>query len=124
MGDDSGKGKLTGFWILTGLIIFSHGASGIMDWMGAAPVADGIAALGYPSYFLYILGTWKILGVIALAAPGALKVKEWAYAGFFFDFSGAVASHLLAGEGVGAAAPAGVLLCILLGSYALRPEGR
>ncbi|HTB32975.1 MAG TPA: DoxX family protein, partial [Bacteroidia bacterium] len=51
-------------------------------------------ALGYPVYFLTILGVWKILGVIAILVPKFKLVKEWAYAGFFFAMTGALASHL------------------------------
>ena len=51
---------------------------------------------GYPVYFLTILGVWKILGVIAILAPRFKLLKEWAYAGFFFAMTGALASHLFA----------------------------
>ena len=64
-----------------------------MDWAGAQPIVEGITALGYPLYVLKILGTCKILGAIALAVPGLRRIKEWAYAGFVYDFLGAAASH-------------------------------
>ena len=80
--------------------------------------------LGYPLYVLKILGTWKILGAIALAGPGLLRVKEWAYAGFFFDFTGAFASHAFNGDAPGELAPPLILLAILVVSCILRPGNR
>lgn len=56
--------------------------------------------LGYPSYFLSILGIWKILGVIAILIPGFKLVKEWAYAGLFFVMTGAIVSHLFNHDGL------------------------
>jgi len=53
-----------------------------------------VSALGYPMYFMTILGVWKILGVIAVLLPGFKLVKEWAYAGFFFIMMGALISHI------------------------------
>ena len=54
--------------------------------------------LGYPVYFLTIIGTWKILGSIAILLPKLRLVKEWAYAGFFFLMTGAVFSHFAVGD--------------------------
>ena len=49
--------------------------------------------LYYPPYLLDIIGTAKILGAFALVTPGFKRLKEWAYAGFSFDFIGAIWSH-------------------------------
>ncbi|HVS97018.1 MAG TPA: DoxX family protein [Puia sp.] len=48
----------------------------------APPGAWGIMRLGYPVYFLTIIGVWKILGVVVILIPKFPFVKEWAYAGF------------------------------------------
>ena len=53
---------------------------------------EGIVHLGYPLYFITIIGFWKVLGAITLLAPGFPRLKEWAYAGIFFDLTGAAAS--------------------------------
>ena len=53
--------------------------------------------MGYPPYFLVILGIWKLLGAVALVIPGFPRLKEWAYAGVIFDLTGAVASLLVSG---------------------------
>ena len=121
---DPSKPRLIGYWILTALVVLSQGASGIADLAGAAPLVDGVTALGYPAYILKILGPCKILGAIALAAPGFPKLKEWAYAGFVFDFGGAFASHVLNGDGPDLLMPPLIMLAILIGSYVLRPADR
>jgi uncharacterized membrane protein YphA (DoxX/SURF4 family) len=83
--------------------------------------------LGYPAYFATILGVWKLLGAIAVVVPGWPRLKEWAYAGFFFDPHGAAASRAFAGDGVaeqgGVVAPL-VFLALAMASWALRPPGR
>ena len=71
-----------------------------------------------------IIGTWKLLGVAALALPRLPILKEWAYAGFFFDFTGAFASHAASADGFDKLAPPLILLAVLMGSYALRPSDR
>ena len=121
---EQSKGKVIAFWIATGLIVVSQFISGVMDWAGAEVLVEAMKSLGYPLYVLKILGTCKILGVIALAAPGLRRLKEWAYAGFVFDFLGAAASHALNGDGPAQIAPPVVLLAILLVSYFLCPSGR
>jgi len=122
--EEKAKASVVVFWIATILIILSQGASGVMDWAGAEPIVEGMTKLGYPLYVLKILGTWKILGAIALAVPGLLRGKEWAYAGFFFDFTGAAVSHGLNGDSPGELAPPLILLAILMVSYILRPDNR
>jgi hypothetical protein len=57
-----------------------------------------ITHVGYPLYFMYIIGTWKIVGVIAILIPKHPLLKEWAYAGFFFLMTGALISHLFMGD--------------------------
>lgn len=80
--------------------------------------------LGYPGYFARILGAWKLLGVIALLAPGLGRVKEWAYAGFVFNLTGATLSHLAVGDSILEAIPPLALLGLAAASYVLRPSDR
>jgi hypothetical protein len=55
---------------------------------------EGIRHLGYPEYFGNALVVFKILGVLALIIPRIPKrIKEWAYAGFAFEFLFASISH-------------------------------
>jgi uncharacterized membrane protein YphA (DoxX/SURF4 family) len=92
------KRKLIVYWIATCLLAFGMLGSGLAQIFQAKQMVDLIAPLGYPLYFLYIIGTWKILGVIAILIPRFKLVKEWAYAGFFFVMTGALVSHLASGD--------------------------
>ena len=89
-----GKGKLITYWIATGLLALGMLQSGIFAVLRTKQWIDIITPLGYPVYFLTILGVWKILGVIAILVPRFPLLKEWAYAGFFFAMTGALFSHL------------------------------
>jgi hypothetical protein len=53
--------------------------------------------LGYPDYINPFLGVLKILGIVVILIPGNPRLKEWAYAGFFFDLLGATYSQIAAG---------------------------
>lgn len=92
------KGKLIIFWVATALLSFGMLGSGIAQIVHAQAMIDLVIPLGYPVYFLSIIGVWKVLGVIAILLPGFKLVKEWAYAGFFFVMTGAMASHLAGGD--------------------------
>ena len=83
----------------------------------------GVAALGYSSYFVTLLGVWKVLGGLAILAPRLPRLKEWAYAGIAFDLIGASFSHVAVGNPVKAIAPL-VILGIAAASWALHPAGR
>src|ERR1700712_5292279 len=72
--------------------------SGLSQIFHAKAMVALVVPLGYPLYFLYIIGVWKILGVIAILVPRCKLVKEWAYAGFFFVMTGAFISHLASGD--------------------------
>lgn len=105
-------------------------------WLGLGMTATGFVQvfkqnsegvfgvnLGYPSYFITILGVWKMLGVIAVLIPKFPLLKEWAYAGFFFTMTGAILSHLAMGN-TGEIYPA-LLLLVLTGiSWYFRPADR
>ena len=90
----------------------------------APPGVYGITHLGYPVYFLTILGIWKILGVVTLLIPKFPLLKEWAYAGFFFIMSGAIFSHIALGDSLKEMAPSLVLLILTVVSWYFRPADR
>ena len=90
----------------------------------APPGIYGITKLGYPVYFLTILGVWKILGVIAVLIPKFPLLKEWAYAGFFFAMSGAVFSHIATRGSVYEMIPSLLLLILTVLSWYFRPADR
>lgn len=118
------KGKVIGYWAATGLIALAFVAGGLGDVMRSPAVMEGMAHLGYPAYFALILGAWKILAAPALLVPGFPRLKEWAYAGIFFDLTGAAVSHAALGDGAGKVLTPLFLLGIAAASWALRPEGR
>jgi len=107
-----------GYWLATGLFSLALGASGVAYLAGA--MTETLAHLGYPVHFVYLLGAWKVLGVVALLVPALPRVKEWAYAGFFSNLTGAAVAHLSV-DTVAEAIPPLVLLAILGVSYSLRP---
>ncbi len=86
------------YWVATVLLAIGMLQSGIFAVLRTKQWVDLVTALGYPVYFLSILGTWKILGVIAILVPRFKLLKEWAYAGFFFAMTGALISHLAVGD--------------------------
>ncbi|MEZ4241446.1 MAG: DoxX family protein [Myxococcota bacterium] len=114
--------RTVGYWISTGLFCLALTGSGLGHLSGA--MEEGMAHLGYAPYVSTILGTWKVLGVIALLAPGLPRLKEWAYAGFLFNLTGAAWSHLASGDGAGGAVAPAVLLGIMAASWWLRPPSR
>jgi hypothetical protein len=85
---------------------------------------DSIIHLGYPVYFLTILGVWKMLGVIAVLIPKFALIKEWAYAGFFFAMTGAIFSHIALGDSITTMLPALLLLILTTISWYFRPADR
>lgn len=86
------------YWVATGLLAFGMLGSGISQLLHQEEMDELIAHVGYPLYFMSIIGVWKILGVIAILIPKFKLLKEWAYAGFFFLMTGALISHLAIGD--------------------------
>jgi uncharacterized membrane protein YphA (DoxX/SURF4 family) len=113
-----------GYWAATGLVALAFAAGGAADLARGPDMVAAMAQLGYPAYFLTILGTWKVLGAAALLVPRFPRVKEWAYAGMVFDLTGAAASHAAVGDPAGKVVTPLVLLALVAASWALRPESR
>ena len=114
------RGRTMGFWVATGMFAALLAMSGSMYLAGAEPIYDGVVKhLGYPVYFLTILGFAKLLGAAALVLPVPARLKDWAYAGFTFNLLGASASHFFAGDAFEMLPPL-MLLGLLAVSYGLR----
>jgi hypothetical protein len=116
------------YWITTGLVAFFIGGGGLGQlWQFAVNPHGIVPILRYPMYFFAILGVWKVLGTIAILVPRYPRLKEWAYAGIFFDLTGAVASIAACGVyGVYAfhiIAPL-IIAGLTVASWALRPQSR
>jgi len=123
--------KVVAYWVVTVLIALETLVGGVTDLIhgrsilvAGPPVADVVTHLGYPLYFLGIIGVWKLLGGITLLVPGYPRLKEWAYAGIFFELSGAAASWLACEHNMGEAVAPMLLALLALGSWALRPPNR
>ena len=112
------------FWIVTILFALGMVGGGIGQLTRAKQTVEGISHLGYPPYLLSILGTWKILGIIAILLPKFQLLKEWAYAGFFFAMSGAVISHIASGDGFANFIAPLVMVLLTILSWWLRPANR
>lgn len=108
------RNKIT-YWISTGLLCGLMLFSASMYFLQNEMVSEMFIKLGYPTYIIYPLAVAKILGIIAILTKKSKKLKEWAYAGFFFDFVLAVAAHAAIGDGE--YAPALLALLFLLISY-------
>jgi uncharacterized membrane protein YphA (DoxX/SURF4 family) len=85
------------YWISTGLFCAFMLTSAIPNVVSAAEWVEIFKQLGYPAYLLPFIGAAKLLGIVALLIPGFPRIKEWAYAGMFFDLTGAVYSALYVG---------------------------
>ena len=108
------------YWAITLLLMVPGAGGGLVEVFtgGPASVAQTLTSLGYPLYIMKILGTAKVLGGLAILTGRFPKLKEWAYAGFAFDFLGATASHLLAGDAAHAPLPFAFFV-VHMTSYAL-----
>ena len=127
------KAKVISYWLTTIFTVLELLAGGVTDLMhgrtalvAGEPVAEVLAHLGYPVYLLTILGVWKLLGAIALLAPRLPRLKEWAYAGTFFVYTGAVTSGVIRGlDDPGTFIwPPLILAVLTLASWVLRPQSR
>jgi len=115
------------YWIATIWLALGMVATGAVQLFKAKEGQGGldmVTHLGYPAYLLTILGTWKILGVVAILIPKFSLLKEWAYAGFFFVMTGAIFSHTAAGDSVTEIFPSLLLLILTMISWYLRPADR
>jgi len=126
----STKNKII-YWVSTVWLALGMLSSGILQLVKAKgdgtlspPGVYGITHLGFPVYFLTILGVWKILGVVVLLIPKYSLLKEWAYAGFFFVTSGAIYSHMMCGDPFKEIYPSLLLLVLTVVSWYFRPADR
>jgi hypothetical protein len=112
------------YWIATLWLALGMVSTAAVQLIKLDEEIERITQLGYPVYFLTILGIWKILGTAALLVPKLPLLKEWAYAGFFFVISGATISHLALGNSVADILPSFGLLVLTIISWYFRPADR
>lgn len=109
-------------WLALGMVVTGTGQ--LFKMKNGQGGTDMVTHLGYPIYLLTILGTWKILGTIAVLIPKFPLVKEWAYAGFFFIMSGAIFSHIAVSDSSTELVPSSLLLVLTVVSWYFRPANR
>lgn len=112
------------YWIATIWLSLGMTSTGIVQLMKIKEETEMMDRLGYPLYFLTILGIWKILGVVAILIPKTPLIKEWAYAGFFFAMTGAIFSHLAVGDPAKELFGPLLLVVLTIVSWYFRPAER
>jgi uncharacterized membrane protein YphA (DoxX/SURF4 family) len=112
------------YWIATAWLALGMLSTGLVQVLGGEAEKEFMTGLGYPAYSLVILGIWKLFGVVAILIPRYPLLKEWAYAGFFFTMTGAVASHIISHDPVSEIFPSLLLLVLTIVSWYFRPAER
>jgi hypothetical protein len=118
------RGRAVAYWALMAIVSFEMVAGSIWDLERIEYVRVVLTHLGYPLYLLLILGVWKLPCAAVLLLPRLPRLKEWAYAGAFFNYSGAVASHALVGDSHSIWQWPLIFAISTLMSWALRPPER
>jgi len=88
------KKTKTIYWISTGLFAAFMALTAVPDVLNSEEAVKFMNHLGYPPYFTPFIGVAKLLGSLAILIPGYPRIKEWAYAGLFFDLIGATYSQI------------------------------
>ncbi|WP_245768041.1 DoxX family protein [Pedobacter insulae] len=112
------------YWIATAWLALGMLSTGVVQLIQLKEEVLMMSHLGYPLYFLTILGVWKIAGVVAILIPKFPLIKEWAYAGFFFAMSGAIFSHIAVGDGAKDFFGPVLLIVLTVLSWYFRPIDR
>lgn len=116
--------KTVAYWATTGLLSAGLVYGSVADITLQPASIEIMEQLGYPLYLLVILGVWKALAAVAILAPGMPRLKEWAYAGVFFNMTGAFVSHVVIGSAPYHFIASGLFVLLVIASWALRPQSR
>jgi uncharacterized membrane protein YphA (DoxX/SURF4 family) len=120
----SGRSGTTIYWVATVVLAAECVVGGMMGALQLRPFIETIEHLKYPAYFMTILGISYILAGVALLVPRFPRLKEWAYAGLVFNYTGAAASHLMIGDSWVALVAPVMFIFLVFVSWALRPATR
>lgn len=113
------------YWIATVWLVLGMVSTGIVQLIKMKEEVDKTSLhLGYPAYFLTIIGIWKLLGSIVVLLPKLGLLKEWAYAGFFFAMTGAIFSHFAVGDSAMEYFGPTLLLVLTFLSWYFRPADK
>lgn len=113
------------YWVATIWLTLGMVSTAIVQLIQMKGEVDKTSVhLGYPTYFLTIIGVWKLLGAVVVLVPKLPLLKEWAYAGFFFVMTGAIISHFVVGDSAVEYFGPSLLLVLTIISWYLRPADR
>jgi hypothetical protein len=118
------RARVIAYWVTTIIVVQENLAGAIWGALRLEYLTANLKHLGFPSYFQYIVGFWQLLAALALIGPRTGLMKEWAYAGVFFNYSSAVASHMIVGDGPGKWTAPLIYAALSVASWALRPAER
>jgi hypothetical protein len=117
--------RLIAYWTFTLFVAYENLSGSIWAFLRIEYVRVLLTHLGYPLYFLNILGPFELACAVALLVPRfPVVVKEWAYTGAFINYSGALASHLSVGDGPGIWILPVIMVVLNFASWGLRPPDR
>ena len=89
------------YWVLTTIFVLFMAMDGGAGIAREKTGQEVMKHLGYPVYIMVITGAFKVLGAIAIVQNRFKTIKEWAFSGFFINFTGAFASRAFVGDGFG-----------------------
>lgn len=100
------------YWVSTGLLSALMLMSASFYLFNNPAIQEAFTSLGYPTYLIYPLAIAKILGLVAIWTRRSTTLKEWAYAGFFYDTLLAASAHLAVNDGQAMGAIIGLVLVL------------
>jgi uncharacterized membrane protein YphA (DoxX/SURF4 family) len=125
------ESRALGYWVTTAILACEALVGGVVGLtngremvVAGAHIDEVMAHLGYPVYFSRILGVWEVLAGIVVLAPRLPRLKEWAYAGLFFNMTGAAVSRAVRGDEAAHIVAPLILAGLVIASWALRPPSR
>jgi DoxX-like family len=116
--------RAVAYWTTTGVLATECFVGGVMGALRLQPFKGVVTHLGYPPYFMTILGVCYVSAGLVLVAPRLPLIKEWAYAGLMFIYTGATASHIWLGDDAKTLVGPMILAGLAVASWALRPPSR
>ena len=116
--------RITAYWTTTAVLAAECLVGCVMGMLQLSPFRDTATDLGYPAYFMSILGVWYVSAGLVLLAPRLPRLKEWAYAGLVINYTGAAASHIWNSDGAEKLVGPAIFLGLTAASWALRPPAR
>lgn len=112
------------FRLTTTATVLVFTGTGLGNLLHHEHITKDMLVMGYPTYFMTVIGLWKLVGALTVAVPGVPRLKEWAYAGMVFDLTGAAFSRGVSGFGATHVIIPLALCALVLTSWALRPASR